>query len=70
MSVLSPAKLGRVEPKGGNRASYEKRPASGSKAAPCCAKCSFVFDLEELTMVEQADAIDGLLECENCRTDT
>jgi hypothetical protein len=67
VSVLSPAKLGRIEPKGGTRASYEKRPSAGSKSAPCCPECGVVFDLEELSMVEQMDAIDGALFCKDCR---
>lgn len=66
MSVLSIGKLGRIEPKGGTRASYEKRPPAGSKAAPCCAQCKALLDLTELSMVAQMDALDGVGLCADC----
>lgn len=67
MSVLSLGRMGRVEPKGGTRSTYEKRAAAGSKSAPHCPHCGVPYDLAELSMVERMDALDGTLLCEECR---
>ena len=66
MSVLNISRLGRIEPKGGTRASYEKRPPAGSKAAPCCVQCKAPLDLTEMSMVNQMDALDGIGLCADC----
>ena len=67
MGVLSLSKLDRIEPKGGTRSTYEKRAPAGSKASPCCLQCRAPFDLAELSMVDQMDALDGVLICEDCK---
>ena len=67
MAVMSLGKMGRVEPKGGTRSTYEKRSPAGSRSVPCCPHCGVVFDLSELSMVEQMDAMDGVLLCDQCK---
>jgi hypothetical protein len=66
VGVLSLSKLDRIEPKGGTRSTYEKRAPAGSKAAPCCLQCKAPFDLAELSMVDQMDALDGVGLCADC----
>ena len=67
MAVMSLGKMGRIEPKGGTRSTYEKQSPGGSKSAPHCPHCGTIFDFSELSMVEQMDAMDGILLCEKCR---
>ena len=62
------SRIGRIEPKGGTRSTYEKGTAAGSKAAPHCPSCKTIFDFAELTMVEQMDAVDGTLFCKKCKS--
>lgn len=53
--------------KGGTRASYEKLGTAGSKSQPHCPHCGVVYNLLELSMVEQMEATGGTLLCDNCK---
>jgi hypothetical protein len=67
VGAVSSVRIGRLEPKGGTRSSYEKSQAAGSKSQPHCPKCGIIYDLMELSMVEQLDAMTGVLLCESCK---
>lgn len=66
MDAVSINRISRPEPKGGTRASYEKSQAAGSKSQPHCPHCGIVYDLMELSMVEQMAAMAGTLLCQQC----
>ena len=67
MGAVSISRISRIESKGGNRLNYEKKQAAGSRSQPHCPHCGTIYDLMELSMVEQMDAMQGILLCEKCK---
>lgn len=66
MGAVSIGKISRPEPKGGTRASYEKSQTAGSRSQPHCPHCGVIYDLMELSMIEQMNAMAGTLLCQRC----
>ena len=67
MDAVSIGKISRPDAKGGTRASYEKSQAAGSRSQPHCPHCGLPYDLMELSMIEQMEAMAGTLLCEPCK---
>lgn len=64
---MSIGRIGKTEVT--QRENYQKKGTGGSKSQPKCRNCGFVFDLEELSMVQQMEAVDGNLLCDDCKKD-
>jgi hypothetical protein len=67
VGTVSVPRIGKIEPKGGTRATYEKNRTGGSRSQPHCPHCGRVYELLELSMVEQMDAMAGTLLCDDCK---